>query len=78
MDNHIFIFSIKGLIPKIEIYVSLDSITIGENNKCSCKLSRFDELPAGIKILNDINELDYASDHKYALDVELEMDFVHS
>lgn len=24
------------------------------------------------------NELDYASDHKYALDVELEMSFVHS
>ena len=35
-------------------------------------------LPAGIKVLNDINELDYASDHIYALDVELEMNFVHS
>ncbi len=75
-SNNIFIISVKGIRFQIDVYVSIDSITIGQNNKCSCKLKRFTQLPDGIKQIENINELYYSFDKIIALDVDLEVWFV--
>lgn len=75
-SNNIFIISVKGIRFQIDVYVSIDSITIDQNNKCSCKLKRFTQLPDGIKQIENINELYYSFDKIIALDVDLEVCFV--
>ena len=74
--NSIFIISVKGIRPKRDIYVSIDSIITGEDKSCTCQLKRFVSLPNGIKAVTGISEIEFLPERKFALDVDLKMMFV--
>ena len=77
-SNRTYVFTVKGVRPEKDIYVSIDSITIGENNNCNCKISRFSQLPAGIKIVSDIFEIEFMPDNKCVLNMDFEISFVYT
>ena len=74
--NSVYVISVKGIKPKRDIYVSIDSIITGEDKSFMCQLKRFVSLPNGIKAVTEISELEFLPDRKLALDVDFKVMFV--
>ena len=75
--NGIYVLTLKDLRSKKDIYVSIDQITIGNDNSCYIVFKRFQQLPDGIRCVNSINEIEMISDKRFCLNIDIKVRLVN-
>ncbi|MBO6193253.1 MAG: hypothetical protein J6O00_03630 [Clostridiales bacterium] len=73
----IYILSFGGFRSKKDVYVLIDKISIGNDNSCYISLKRFQQLPEGIRCVNNINELEIVPDKRFCLNIDINVRLVN-
>ncbi len=73
-NNEVIILKIRGSSGKKEFYISIDSLTLSKDEKCTCVLKRITSMPdSTLTRITEINEIELLTVKKALLDSEIRL-----